>query len=118
MNYTIINRKTNFKPNQVQRINEGKTNIASISKNVNKDLLEVSPLLYERLRTYSDKLDFDRVVINCLDIINEKNIELARVKRLETMKANAGFTLITVIIVFGLIGFSFITFLIIKGIIY
>ena len=118
MNYTIINRKTNFKPNQVQRINEEKTNIASISKKINKDLLEVSPLLHERLRTYSDKIDFDRVVINCLDIIKEKDMKLTRLKRLEAMKANAGFTLITVIIVFGIIGISLITFLIIKGILH
>jgi len=118
MNYTIANRKLNPKPNHIHRVNEDKTNIASISKDINKHLLEVFSLLRERLKTVSDKLDFERVVSNVLNIIRERKIELARVKRLEDMKTNAGFTLISIIIILGIIGFSFITFLIIKGILY
>ncbi len=118
MNYTIINRPTSFRPNHVQRGNEQKTNIASISGDIHKELLEVFSLLHERLRTTSDKLDFNRVIENVLGIIREKKAELARIKRLEEMKANAGFTLVSIVIVLGIIGFSFITFFVIKGILY
>lgn len=118
MNYSIINRETKFRPNHIQRINEEKTNVASISKDINKNLLEVFSLLRERLKTVSDKLDFERVVSNVLNIIRERKIELARVKRLEDMKANAGFTLISIIITLGIVCFSFIAFLIIKSILH
>lgn len=116
MNYTIIRRETKF--NLVQRINEQETNIASISQDIQKDLLEIYPLINERLRTTSDKLDLERIVPEALNIKKEKKAELARVKRLEDMKVNAGFTLISIIIVLGIVGFSFVTFFVIKGILY
>ena len=118
MNYTIVNRQTNFKANHVQRVNEEKVGIANISKDIHKNLLEVFSLLHERLKTYSDKLDFTRIVENVLGIVRARKAELVRVKRLEDMKVNAGFTLISIIIVLGIVGFSFITFFIIKGILY
>lgn len=118
MNYTIINRETNFRPNHIQRVNENNTTVASISEDINKNLLEIFSLLRERLKTVSDRVDFERVVSNVLDIIRERKIELARVKRLEDMKANAGFTLISIIIAFGIIGLFLIMFLIAKSILY
>lgn len=118
MNYTIENRRANFRPNHAQRIDEEKVGIASISKNIHKDLLEVYPLINERLRTTSDKLDLERVAPSVRDIINKGKENLARVKRLEGIKTNAGFTLISIIIVLGIVSFSFITFFVIKGILY
>ena len=116
--FTIINRNTNFRPNYVQRVNEDKVNIANITNNIHKNLLEVFSLLHERLRTTSDSVDFNRVVDNVLGIIRERKAELVRIKRLEDMKQNAGFTLISIIIILGIVGFSFITFLLIKNILY
>lgn len=118
MNYTIENKGFNPKPNHIYRVNEEKTNIASISKDINKNLLEVFSLLRERLKTSSDKLDFERAVSNVLNIIRERKIELARVKRLEDMKTNAGFTLISIVVILGIVGLSLIMFLIIKNILY
>lgn len=118
MNYTIINRTPNFRPNHIQRVNEEKVGIASITRDIYKDLLDVFSLLHERLRSYSDKVDFSRVLGNVLGIIKERKTELARIKKMEDMKNSAGFTLISLIIIFGIIGLSFITFLLIKGILY
>ena len=118
MNYTIVNRKTNFKSDSVQRVNEENVGVASISGYIYKDLLDVFDLLHGRLRTYSDKLDFERVANISTDIIRERKAKLARIKRLEEMKNSAGFTLISIIIVLGIVGFSFITFFVIKGILY
>ncbi len=118
MNYTIINREAKVRPNHIQRVKEERTNIASISEDINKNLLEVFSLLRERLKTVSDRVDFERVVSNVLNVIRKRKIELARVKRLEDMKANAGFTLISIIIAFGIIGLVLIMFLIAKSILY
>ena len=118
MNYTILNRKTNVRSNYVHRVNEEKMGIASISKDVYKDLLDEFDLLHERLKTTSDRLDFERVANISTGIIRERKAELARVKRLEDIKTNAGFTLISIIIILGIVGFSFITFLVIKGMLY
>ena len=118
MNFTVINRKTNFRPNHVQRVNEEKTSIANIPRNINKDLLEVFTLLHERLRTISDKLDFERVVDSALNIIRERNEELIRIKKLENMKSNAGYALISIIIIFGIIGFALIAYIVIKNMLY
>lgn len=118
MNFTNINRNTNFRPNHVQRVNEEKVSIANISRNNCKDLIEVFTLLHERLRTISDKLDFERVVSNALNIIRERKEELIRIKRLEDMKSNAGYALISIIIIFGILGFALITYIVIKNLLY
>ena len=118
MNYTIIGREFRSKPNTALGVNEEKMGIARISKSTLKDLLEIFSLLHERLKTYSDRLDFARIAEYALGIIRERKAKLARVKRLEDMKAKAGFTLISIVIVLGIVGFSFITFFVIKGILY
>ena len=114
MSYTI--KRENIKFKHAQGLNEEKTNIASVSPEMCKNILEIYGLINERLRTTSDRLDFERVANISASIMKEKKEELARVKKLEDMKTNAGFTLISIIIILGIVGFSFITFLVIKGI--
>ena len=118
MNYTIVNRKTNFRSDYVQRVNENKVNVISIKKREHEDLLEVFSLLYERLRTYSDRIDFSRVVDNAMVIIRKRKQELVRVKRIDDMRQNAGFMLAYIIIFFGIMGLSFLAFIIAWNMLY
>lgn len=116
--FTIINRPTNFVPNYVHRVSEEKMKISNITDDTHKGLLEIFSLLRERLKTTSDSVDFNRVVQNVLGIIKERKTELMRIKKLEDMKKNAGFTLVSIIIIFGIVSFSFVVFLLFKNILY
>ena len=117
-NNVFVNRSFNPRPNSAIRLNEEKTRFANVDKKTFGDLLEVFSLLHERLKTFSDKLDFERTIGNVFDIIRERKAELIRVKRLEDMKNNAGYALTSIIFVFGVISFVFATYIIIKNMLY
>lgn len=116
-NHTIINRNLNIRPNSVMRVYEEKTKLADIDKKTSDQFIEMFSLLHERLNTISDMIDFKRKIITVQNIIRERNQELIRIKRMENMKNNTGFVLTSIIIIFGIIGLSLITFLVTKSII-
>ena len=114
MDYTVINRKVNFRSNYGQRINEKMVNISHISKEELAYLTKRSYILYERLPSYTDSLNYKRILNISSDIMKKQEEELIRKKKLDNMKNNAGYTLISIIVIMGIVIFSFLTFLLIR----
>ena len=103
----IINRPLKFRPNSIAKVNELNTKFASIDKNTSKGLIKIFNYLQGKLDTLSNMNSIEESLKSV-----QKNNNFKRTKKLET---TSGFTLTYIIIYFGIIGISFLAFLVAKS---